>query len=160
LHQRNKGHSASWTERLLRESRVGHLATCNLWLKPHVVPVCFVFHDDAIYSPIDEKPKRKKPPALQRIINIEANPNVCMIVDRYEENWRKLRFVIIHGKAKLIWSGEEHQRAISQLRRKYHQYRLMNLQSRPIIKIIPGRTVSWRSDELGVNIGKNDQAKR
>ncbi|MGD0423627.1 MAG: TIGR03668 family PPOX class F420-dependent oxidoreductase [Candidatus Bathyarchaeia archaeon] len=148
MHQRNKGHSAPWTLRLLRESRVGHLATCNLSLRPHVIPICFVFHNDAIYSAIDEKPKRRKPPGLRRIINIEANPNVCMIIDQYDENWRKLRFFIIHGKAKLIWLGEEHEQAINQLRRKYPQYRSMNLQSRPVIKIIPRRTVSWRSDEL------------
>lgn len=148
MHQRNKGHSASWTGKLLRESRVGHLATCDLSLKPHVIPICFVFHDDAIYSPIDEKPKRNKPPDLRRVINIETNPNVCLIIDRYEENWRKLRFIIIHGKAKLIWSGEEYQQAINRLRRKYPQYRSMNLQSRPVIKIIRRRSVSWRSDRM------------
>jgi PPOX class probable F420-dependent enzyme len=107
-----------------------------------------VYHNDAIYSSIDEKPKRRKPPDLRRIINIEANPNVCMLIDRYDEDWRKLKFIIIHGKAKLIWSGEEHQEAIYQLRKKYPQYGSMNLPSRPIIKIIPRRTVSWRSDKL------------
>jgi len=148
LHQRNKGHSASWAGKLLRESRIGHLATCNLSLKPHVIPICFVFHGHAIYSSIDEKPKRKKPSDLRRTINIEANPNVSMIIDHYEENWWKLKFIIIQGKAKLIWSGEEHQQAINRLKRKYPQYRSMNLQSRPIIKIIPRRTVTWRSNKL------------
>ena len=145
MHRRNKGHEASWAEKLVRESRVGHLATCNLSLKPHVVPICYVVHNGAIYTPIDEKTKRSRPRGLRRAINIESNSKVCVVIDHYEENWAKLKFVIVHGWAKLIWSGEEHQQAVNRLRRKYPQYRSMNLEARPIIKIVPGKTVAWRS---------------
>jgi len=128
------------------ESRVGHLATCNLSLEPLVVPFCYVFHDEVIYSSIDEKPKRRKPLSLRRIINIEANPNVCIVIDHYEENWSKLRFIIVQGKAKLLQSGKEHQQAINQLRKKYPQYRFMNLQTRPVIKIVPTRMTVWKAE--------------
>jgi PPOX class probable F420-dependent enzyme len=146
LHQQNKGQAALWTRRLLKESRVGHLATCNVSRKPHVVPLCYVYHDDALYSSIDKKPKRSKILDLRRIINIETNPNVCVVIDHYEENWNKLRFIMVHGKAELLWSGEEHQRAINLLRKKYPQYRSMNLQTRPIIKILPRRISTWSAD--------------
>jgi len=148
LHRRNKGISASWVGKLIRESRVGHLATCDMSLKPHVVPICYVFHDGAIYSAVDEKPKRRRPASLRRIANIKANPNVCVVIDHYEEDWRKLKFIIVQGKAKLIFSGKEHHQAINRLRRKYPQYRFMNLQVRPIIKIKPRKNIAWRSDRL------------
>jgi len=147
LHRHNKGDVASWEGELLREARVGHLATCDISLNPHVVPICYVFYDDAIYCAVDEKPKRRRPENLRRIINIKANPNVCVVVDHYEEDWRKLKFIIVHGKAKLILSGREHQQAVTQLRNKYPQYRIMNLPARPIIRIIPTRSVAWRPDK-------------
>ena len=117
-------------------------------LKPHVVPICYVFHDDAIFSSVDEKPKQANMKSLRRIVNMKANPNVCVVIDHYEENWRKLKFVIVQGKAKLILSGEEHQQASIQLRKKYPQYRFMNLQARPVIKIKPTKYVAWRSYKL------------
>ena len=141
--------AASWTERLLRKSRVGHLATCDSSLRPYVVPICYVFHDGVIYSAIDEKPKQTQPANLRRTVNIKSNPNVCVVVDHYEENWGKLKFIMIHGKAKLILSGREHQKAINQLQRKYPQYRAMNLRPRPIIKVSPIRSVAWRSEKRG-----------
>ena len=107
-----------------------------------------MFHDGAIYSSIDEKPKQGNHESLRRIVNIKANPNVCVVIDHYEENWGKLKFIIVQGKAKLIMSGEEHQQAIIQLRKKYPQYRFMNIQARPIIKIKPRKYVAWRSDKL------------
>ncbi|HUO42179.1 MAG TPA: TIGR03668 family PPOX class F420-dependent oxidoreductase [Methylomirabilota bacterium] len=149
MHRQNKGDAASWAEELIRETRVGHLATCDTSLNPHVVPICYVFHDGVVYSAIDEKPKRKQPAGLRRVLNIKANPNVCLVIDHYEEDWRKLNFVIVHGKAKLIMSGREHRQAITRLRSKYPQYRVMKLQTRPIIRIVPTRRVAWRSDKRG-----------
>jgi len=138
---------------------VAHLATCDTSLKPHVIPICFVLHDDVLYSSIDEKPKRiRAPTALRRVVNIKANPNVCVVIDQYEEDWRKLRFIIIHGKAKLVRTGEEHRLGIIELRRKYPQYRSMNLDSRPIIKIVPRRTVSWRSDKKTESAERSSKA--
>ena len=145
MHQSYKGFDESWTN-LLCESRLGHLATCNLSLMPHVVPICYVFHEGAIYSSVDEKPKRTKPACLRRIINIKENPNVCLVIDHYEENWRRLRFLIVQGRAKLLQSGKEYQQAIIQLRKKYPQYRFMNLQTRPIIKIFPTKLRAWKSE--------------
>jgi len=154
LHQQIKDLGAAWVRDLLRESRLGHLATSNRSRVPHVVSICFVFHEGWIYSSIDEKPKRREPEELRRIINIRANPNVCVVIDHYEENWRKLKFIIIHGKAEMIQSGKEHQQAITQLRKKYQQYRSMSLQTRPIIKISPTRIKTWRSATKSGNANK------
>ena len=107
--------------RLIRTARVAHLATADKSGKPHVIPICFVFDGKYFYSPIDEKPKRAAPATLKRLKNIRENPNVALVVDRYDEDWRKLAYVVIFGKARILQSGEKHRRAVKLLRKKYPQ---------------------------------------
>jgi PPOX class probable F420-dependent enzyme len=127
----------------LRAARVAHLATADGAGRPHVIPICFVVDGDEIFSPIDEKPKRHLPRPLKRLRNIGENPNVALIVDRYEEDWRKLAYVLVIGTAKILLRGKAHRRAVTLLRRKYPQYRSMALNERPLIRISPKRVVSW-----------------
>ena len=130
---------------MLREARVGRLATAGAEGQPHVIPVCFVFDGRSIYSPIDEKPKRSLPRGLRRIRNIEANPRVALVVDHYEEDWRQLRYLLVMGSAQLLEAGTEHARAIALLREKYPQYRAMRLEEHPMIKITPRRVIAWEA---------------
>ena len=143
------------TERWLKRARIGHLGTSGRKGVPLVVPVCFVYDGDAIYSVIDRKPKRKQPEALRRLVNILENPNACLVVDEYHEDWKRLKYIIIQGKARVLTRGEEYLSAISQLRKKYRQYRYMRLMSRPIIKIAPRRIIVWSYERT-----QNTQAKR
>jgi len=129
--------------RLVRSARVAHLATADQRGRPLVIPICFVFDGKELYSPIDEKPKRTSPLLLKRIRNIQANPHVSVVVDRYDKNWKRLAYVLITGKAKVLLTGPRHKRAVRLLRRKYPQYRKMGLEERPIIQITPGRLKSW-----------------
>ena len=68
-----------------------------------------------------------------------------MIVDEYDEDWNRLRFVIIHGTAEIALAGFEHAHALDLLRKKYPQYRTMVLAEKrnPVIAITPTRFVSW-----------------
>jgi coenzyme F420-0:L-glutamate ligase/coenzyme F420-1:gamma-L-glutamate ligase len=111
-----------------------------------VVPICFAYDAKAIYTPIDEKPKRTHAAHLRRILNINENPRVTLIADYYSEDWKKLHYVIIHGLAKVIHGGREHARATALLRLKYHQYLRMRLEARPIIRVTPKRIVAWRAE--------------
>jgi PPOX class probable F420-dependent enzyme len=129
--------------RLMRSARVAHLATADRNGRPHVIPICFVFDGKALYSPIDEKPKRTAPLRLKRVRNILENPHVAVVIDRYDENWKKLAYLLIRGRAKLLTRGEIYQRAVSLLRRKYPQYRRMAIEERPMIRIQPSRVTSW-----------------
>jgi PPOX class probable F420-dependent enzyme len=86
-----------------------------------------------------------KPLALRRVRNIVENQNVCLTVDKYDEDWRKLRYVIVQAKATLLMRGREHRAALSLLREKYPQYRYMELENRPIIKIKPLRIIAWKA---------------
>ena len=131
----------------MRDQRVGRLATVDNQNRPVVVPFCFVFNGKAFYSPLDEKPKKVPPERLARTRNIRANPDVALVIDHYEEDWGKLTFALVRGKATVLNGGKEHTRAVASLRRKYPQYRNMKLARRPILKIVPWKIVFWRASE-------------
>ncbi len=134
----------------VREARVGRLATVDAWNRPAVVPFCFAVLDDdgpIVVSALDEKPKRVADEELARVRNIEANPEVCFIVDRYDEDWSQLAFVQVRGRARLAAPGAEgHAEAIAALREKYPQYATMAIERRILIVIERLRAVSWRGD--------------
>jgi PPOX class probable F420-dependent enzyme len=127
----------------IRSARVAHLATAGANGQPHVIPICFVFDGANFYSPIDEKPKRVTAPKLKRLRNIRENPRVALVIDRYDENWAKLAYILIIGRARILASGSNHRKAVVLLRRKYLQYRTMRIDRLPMILIRPTRTTSW-----------------
>jgi PPOX class probable F420-dependent enzyme len=129
--------------RFVRAARVAHLATADVLGQPLVIPICFAFDGKEFFSPIDEKPKRTSPRKLKRLRNIAANPNVSLIIDRYDENWQRLAYVLIRGSAKILLRGARHRRGVYLLRRKYPQYRSMAINDRPMIVIIPKQLTSW-----------------
>jgi|TARA_B110000116_G_scaffold111316_1_gene96559 PPOX class probable F420-dependent enzyme len=130
-------------DRFLRSARAGHLATADANGQPHVIPVCYVFDGQTIYSVLDAKPKTTSLRQLRRVRNILANPHVSLVVDHYEEDWTRLQYVMVTGDAELLESGEEWNRAIAMLREKYPQYQSMDLGESPVIKITPARFVPW-----------------
>ena len=132
-------------DRFLRSARTGHLATADAKGRPQVVPVCFVFDGQAIYSVLDAKPKTTPLRQLRRVKNILANPQVSLVVDHYEEDWDKLQYILVSGDAELLESGEKWALAIAMLREKYPQYQAMDLDQSPVIKIIPVRYSPWSS---------------
>jgi PPOX class probable F420-dependent enzyme len=129
--------------RFIRAARVAHLATADLNSQPHVIPICFVFDGKYFYSPIDEKPKRTRPAKLKRVINIQANAEIALVIDRYSEDWKRLAYILIRGTAKILHRGAIHTEAVRRLRRKYPQYRQMALDTRPMIQITPLRWTLW-----------------
>ncbi|PYU89281.1 MAG: TIGR03668 family PPOX class F420-dependent oxidoreductase [Acidobacteria bacterium] len=138
--------SANVDENFLRTQRVGHLATVDARGRPVVVPFCFVYDGKAFYSSLDEKAKKVSPEKLRRTQNIRVNPEVALVIDHYEEDWGKLKFVLIRGRARILYSGKEHGRAIELLREKYAQYRSMRLENRPVLKIVPWRIREWTAE--------------
>jgi PPOX class probable F420-dependent enzyme len=132
------------TCRFITERRVARLATADLDGQPAVVPVCYVFDGENIYSALDEKPKRVEHRKLKRVRNIEANPKVSLVVDDYSEDWSELSFVVITGEASIIGpDSNEHLRAVALLREKYPQYRSMQIERNAMIKITPLRARRW-----------------
>lgn len=129
---------------LLTSARVAHLATADRAGRPHVVPVCFVWLDGVVYTPIDRKPKRSEDPkALRRVRDILENPRVALVVDRWSEDWHDLAHVRVSGTASLLEHGPEWERAAAALVAKYPQYRALPLAGRPILRIAAERIGSW-----------------
>ena len=131
---------------LLSTARVGHLATSDQYARPHVVPIVFVWTDDVLYTPLDRKPKRDDDwHALRRVRNIETNGRVAIVVDRYDEDWSHLAWVMVEGVATILESGEERDAAAALLVAKYAQYETLPLVGRPIVRVEIERASEWSS---------------
>ena len=128
--------------RFLDQSRVAHLATADRQGVPHLVPVCFCVCEASVYITVDEKPKRGDIP-LKRLRNIQENPAVALTADRWDEDWSRLAWVMIHGVAEILAAGDEHDRAQDDLRQRYPQYRVMDLAALPVIAVRINRVLSW-----------------
>ena len=98
--------------------RVARLATVGADGRPHVVPVCFALDGDTLYTAVDEKPKSTR--RLRRLANIEANPQVEIVIDHWDEDWTRLWWIRLAGRAEIV---EHDQRALELLQAKYSQYR-------------------------------------
>jgi PPOX class probable F420-dependent enzyme len=123
--------------------RIGHLATADASAAPHVVPVCFGLLDDALYITIDRKPKRLVGPPLKRLSNIAENSQVAIVFDHYDEDWRRLAWVMLRGRAEILTAGDEHGRAQALLQSRYRQLAAMQLEGLPVIAIRIERVASW-----------------
>ena len=124
-------------------ARVGRLATVDARGEPSVVPICYVYDGARFYSPIDEKPKRRDV-TLRRVRNVGQTGRATLVIDHYEEDWTRLGWVLIRGRAALQEPGAPgHSEAVALLRARYPQYRAMALESAPLITLTPERIRSW-----------------
>ncbi len=127
--------------------RVARLATIDADGMPSLVPICFAVLDGeppVIASVVDEKPKRVADRELARVRNIRRDSRVSIVVDRYDEEWSRLAWVQIRGRARIVEPGVDgHADAIETLREKYPQYRAMAIERRPVILIDVSRVRSW-----------------
>jgi PPOX class probable F420-dependent enzyme len=131
--------------RYISRKRIAHFATCDSNAIPTVIPICFVYHNGIVYSPIDKKPKKISPTKLKRVKNIMENPFVSLVIDEYNDNWNRLSYVIIQGSASLIDHGQEYESALGMLCEKYEQYSKMKLNDLglPVIKIVSNKIITW-----------------
>ena len=137
-------------EEFIERARVARLATVDFASKPHLVPVVFVFYANHFFIPLDEKRKTAKPEKLKRIKNIKHNPNVALLIDNYSEDWTKLAFVMIQGKASIASKGEGNiqvREAYKKLMMKYIQYQKVGVGEMCII-ITPKKVASWRNSQV------------
>jgi PPOX class probable F420-dependent enzyme len=105
----------------LNEARVARLATIDPDGRPHLVPIVFALDGETLYSAVDRKPKRSQ--RLRRIENARVRPDVTILVDHYDEDWQKLWWIRLRGRARVLDEGVERERALVLLQEKYPQYR-------------------------------------
>ena len=127
----------------LARCRVAHLATADRHAVPHVVPLCFAVRGDTLYSAIDEKPKRRPGTMLKRLQNIAENPMVAVVADHYDEDWIRLGWVMLRGRADILKYGMEHDQAQDMLRARYHQLEAKQIAGYPVIAVRIERATNW-----------------
>ena len=100
---------------------MARLATIDPDGRAHLVPNVFAIDGDTLYSAVDRKPKRSR--TLRRIEKARARPDVTILVDHYEDDWRRLWWIRLRGRARVLDEGDERERALALLAEKYPQYR-------------------------------------
>jgi PPOX class probable F420-dependent enzyme len=115
------------------------------------VPICFVLLRSTVYHAIDSKSKQAEVMRLRRVRNVLANPQAMVLVDHYEEDWRRLWWIMLRGEARLLLSGDEQSRALLALKKKYPQYRdgWVLDRSAPVIALDVRRLQYWQSSSAG-----------
>ena len=120
-------------------ARVARLATIDPDGRPHLVPIVFALDGDTLYTAVDAKPKRSR--RLRRIENAHERPDVTVLVDDYDEDWGRLWWVRLRGRARVLDAGEEAERALRLLAEKYEQYR----REPPGVPVLAIDVREWRS---------------
>ncbi len=129
---------------LLTKARRATLATIAPTGRARLVPICFITIDDVLWSPIDQKPKATGDPhGLARVRDIQARPEVTVLVDQWSEDWSDLAWLRLHARAVLIEPSDVPTATVEALRQRYPQYREHDLEHRPMLKITLERATSW-----------------
>jgi PPOX class probable F420-dependent enzyme len=123
------------------------LATIDPDGRPRPVPICFIVDaaDPArvrLLTPLDDKPKATDDKrTLARVRDIRARPEVSVLVDRWDEDWSRLGWLRLNGRATLLEPTDVPPDAVHRLRAKYPQYATHALESSPMIAVdIEGAT--------------------
>jgi PPOX class probable F420-dependent enzyme len=133
---------------LLGSARVARLATADDNEQPHLVPVTFAVDGDLIYIAVDHKPKTTT--RLRRLRNIAHNPRVSVLADHYEEDWSRLWWVRVDGRAAVLPDGDR-AGPVDLLARKYPQY----VEQRPdgaVIRVEATRWTAWASSAAATSL--------
>jgi PPOX class probable F420-dependent enzyme len=135
---------------LLDEARRATLATIAPDGVPRLVPVCYAVHpgDAVLYVAIDDKPKRAADPRrLARVRDIEADPRVTILVDRWDEDWSRLAWLRCTGTATILEPDDADDRertaAVVALRERYPVYEAHDLERSLVLRIAIERTAAW-----------------
>jgi PPOX class probable F420-dependent enzyme len=154
--------------RAIADARRGVLVTTGSDGLPRPVPFCYVVSSEpgeqmVLHSAIDDKPKSVSDPlALARVRDIQHRPDVAVLVDRWDEDWSRLGWVRLIGRAAVLLptdhaTAEERAAAAERLRAKYPQYASRALESRPMLRIVVTRAVSWGAFDGRTAPGRSDE---
>jgi PPOX class probable F420-dependent enzyme len=136
-----------WARKLIEAERIARLAFVDDDDQPRVLPVTFAVARDAVWSAIDEKPKRTAEPA--RLRYLRRRPEAALLVDVYDDDWSRLAWVQLLGRIEIVPvdSAEDAvttQNAIAALAAKYQPYALRTPPG-PLLRMEVTRTLHWRA---------------
>jgi PPOX class probable F420-dependent enzyme len=106
---------------------------------PRVLPVTFAVAEGAVWSAVDEKPKRTPEPA--RVRYLRRRPQAALCVDRYHDDWSRLAWVQLLGTVELL-DPADGPGAIAALAARYAPYRERRPPG-PLLRLEPERALHW-----------------
>jgi PPOX class probable F420-dependent enzyme len=130
-----------WARELLAAERVARLAFVDDRDHPRVLPVTFAVAEGAIWSAIDDKPKRSREPA--RLRYLRRRPEAALCVDRYDDDWDRLAWVQLLGTVSIV-DIDAAPAAVAALTTRYAAYRERRPPG-PLLRLEPERAVYWRA---------------
>lgn len=108
-------------ERIADAAPVARLGQLDEEGHPQALPFVFARTGDALWSPVDGKPKKHA--RLSRLAWIAKHPEVCVLVDHYADDWSRLWWLKLYCHAEVFrGSHPEWEQAITKLGQKYDQY--------------------------------------
>lgn len=108
--------SAEHARERFADSPVAVLGTSDADGVAHLVPVTYLVSGDKVFIAVDDKPKRSQD--LKRLRNIAANPRVCLLAQRYDDDWTRLWWARADGWARVVADYD-----LAPLLARYQQYR-------------------------------------
>jgi PPOX class probable F420-dependent enzyme len=130
-----------WARELLARERVARLAFVDERDRPRVLPVTFALAGDAVWSAIDEKPKRTPEPA--RVRRLRRRPEAALLVDVYSDDWSALAWVQLLGRVEWL-SVEQGAEGMTALAAKYAPY-AERTPPGPLMRLAVERAYCWRA---------------
>jgi PPOX class probable F420-dependent enzyme len=130
-----------WAAGLLGTERVARLAYLDEDDRPRVLPVTFAVSGGAVWSAVDEKPKRLPEPA--RVRYLRRRPEAALVVDLYDDEWERLMWVQLLGTIELV-GVEAAPDAMAALAAKYEAY-AERTPPGPLLRLGVERALHWRA---------------
>jgi len=130
----------------LGEHRKAALATIDRDGFPHIVAMTFFEKDGAFYMTSYAK--------AQKVVNIRRNPRVGLMIEAGEA-YSELRGVMVRGRCEIIEGEAAVAAAFAELAqhrdpaRPRPQAAAASAAKRVVLKIVPGKIVSWDHKKLG-----------
>jgi PPOX class probable F420-dependent enzyme len=132
-----------WGRELLSAARVARLAFVDDADRPRLLPVTFALASGAVWSAIDDKPKRAAEPA--RLRYLRRRPQAALLVDVYRDDWARLAWVQLLGRVDVV-PVESSPEPMAALAEKYEQY-ADHTPPGPLLRLSVERTLHWRAAE-------------
>jgi PPOX class probable F420-dependent enzyme len=133
----------AWALELLELERVGRLAYVDSNDRPRVLPITFCVFEGGVWSAVDDKPKRTPEPA--RVRYLRRRPNAAVVVDVYDDDWSRLRWVQLTGTVEVV-AADDGEDALDALAAKYPQYAERRPPG-PLLRLEVEQVLCWRADE-------------
>lgn len=138
-----------WARKLVAAERVARLAYLDGDDRPRVLPVTFAVAGDAVWSAIDDKPKRPGEPA--RVGYLRRRPEAALLIDVYDDDWSRLAWVQLLGRVEVVpieapeaAGALEPAAALAALTAKYDQY-AERPPPGPLLRLAVKRAMHWRA---------------